>query len=67
MGSERQYPAMVRFRTAVARFSDGWNVVVQFGDEKPQVYDPTFATEAEAEAKAREVSAMFKAKMRIER
>lgn len=45
----------VRIRTGVARFDDGWNVVVEF-DGQRKVYDPTYATEAEAEAKANEVA-----------
>lgn len=49
----------VRVRTGVARFPDGWNVVVEV-DGKRSVYDPTFATEAEAVAKAAEVAAVFR-------
>lgn len=45
-----------QLRIGVARFPDGWNVVSEI-DGGVRVYDPTFATEAEAEAKARELSA----------
>lgn len=38
-------------RVGVAEFNDGWNVVVDWdGDVK--VYDPTYATEAEARGQA---------------
>lgn len=49
----------LRVRTGIARFDDGWNVVVEF-DGARNVYDPTYATEAEAWAKAREVAAVFR-------
>lgn len=56
-----EFPRAVRIRTGIARFPDGWNVVVNVdGDVK--VYDPTFATEAEAEAKAREVARAMRAR-----
>jgi hypothetical protein len=53
----------VRIRTGVARFDDGWNVVIEF-DGRRKVCDPTFTTEAEAEAKAQEVAAELRATMR---
>jgi len=40
-------------RVGIAKFDDGWNVIVDLGG-KVSVYEPTFATEAEAEAKALE-------------
>lgn len=49
-----------RFRTGIRRFPDGWNVVVEI-DGQQRVYDPTFATEAEAEAKATETAAAIRA------
>lgn len=48
-----------RIRVGIARFSDGWNVVAEIDGER-SVYDPTFATEAEAEAKVAEVSAALR-------
>lgn len=36
-----------RVRLGVARFDDGWNVVIEF-DGKRQVYDPTVPTEQDA-------------------
>lgn len=50
---------LARVRTGVAQFDDGWNVVTVI-DGKTKVYDPTFATEEEAEAVAREVAANFR-------
>lgn len=56
---EGSFPRAVRIRTGIAQFDDGWNVVVEFdGDRK--VYDPTFATEAEAEARADELAASLR-------
>lgn len=52
----------LRLRIGVARFPDGWNVVVDCGGQR-EVYDPTFATEAEAEAKARELSANLRRRL----
>jgi hypothetical protein len=43
--------ADVRVRVGVARFDDGWNVIVSC-DGVITVYDPTFPTEAEAQAMA---------------
>ncbi len=54
------FPRFVRIRTGVARFADGWNVVVNF-DGQVSVYDPTYATEAEAETKANELAAGYRA------
>jgi hypothetical protein len=48
-----------RVRVGVARFHDGWNVVVEF-DGKRNVYDPTYATEAEALAKADEAGPVIR-------
>lgn len=45
----------VRVRLGVAKFEDGWNVIADIGGRR-EVYDPTFDTEAEAEAKAHEVA-----------
>lgn len=52
----------LRIRTGVMRFDDGWNVIVRWNDDPPLVYDPTYATEAEAEAKAVEVARMIREK-----
>ena len=49
----------VRVRVGIAPFPDGWNVIVNL-DGEITVYDPTFATEAEAEAKSREVAASLR-------
>jgi hypothetical protein len=50
---------VVRFPDGwVVRFSDGWNVIVDRGGEV-SVYDPTFSTREEAEAKAKDVSAVI--------
>lgn len=48
----------LRVRVGVARFDDGWNVVVSYGGQV-EVYDPTFPTEAEADAKRRELADAF--------
>jgi hypothetical protein len=53
----------IQVRTGIARFSDGWNVVVEI-DGEPTVWDPTFATEAEAEAKRAEMSAYLRRQAR---
>lgn len=45
-----------RVRIGIMRFSDGWNVIVDKGNGI-EVYDPTFATEAEAQAMADKASA----------
>lgn len=45
----------LRIRVGVARFDDGWNVIAEINGRK-EVYDPTYATEAEAEAKAADLS-----------
>jgi hypothetical protein len=50
----------LHLRIRVAQFSDGWNIVVECNG-KPSVYDPTYATEAEAEAQARRLSATLRA------
>jgi hypothetical protein len=52
-------PIRVQVRLGVARFDDGWNVIADIGGKR-QVYDPTFATEAEAEAKAHECAALLR-------
>ena len=56
----------VRALVGVARFDDGWNVIVNIGG-RVEVYDPTFATEVEAEAKAAEVSKSLRALGRRDR
>lgn len=55
-----------RVRTGVARTDDGWHVVVTFGEDDTHLADPPFATEAEAEAAARKVSAAFRASLRAD-
>ena len=50
-------PAAVRVRTAAARFHDAWVVVLAVGDKRA-VLETTYATEAEAKAKATEVAVL---------
>ena len=57
--------SLTRIRVGVGRFSDGWNVIVDKG-EGIETYEPTFATEAEAEAKAKEVSETIRRAMTAE-
>lgn len=52
----------VSVKVGVARFDDGWNVVVDLGGQR-RVYDPTVSTEAEALALASKVSAAFRSAM----
>lgn len=49
----------LRVRVGICAFPDGWNVVVDWDGVK-RVYDPTYADEAEAVAKAREVADAFR-------
>lgn len=53
----------LRLRFGVARFDDGWNVVVEV-DGSRRVYDPTFATEAEALAVSHGLAETIRAAMR---
>lgn len=50
----------LRIRVGVRCYPDGWNVVVEMNG-KQKVYDPTYATEAEAVAKAEEVGRKLRA------
>jgi hypothetical protein len=52
-------PASVHVKIGIARFPDGWNVVVEYNGQ-PRVYDPTFATEAEAEERARDAALVLR-------
>lgn len=45
----------VRQRVGIGKFDDGWNVVIELNGER-LVFNPTYATEAEAEAKAVETA-----------
>lgn len=51
---------VMRVQTGLGLFDDGWRVVQQWthpdGTIEPRVYDPPFATEREAEAKAAEAA-----------
>lgn len=51
---------LLRIRVGIAEFADGWNVVLEHGGQR-RVCDPTFATEAEAEAKAKELASALRA------
>lgn len=58
---EPEVQAMV-ISTGVARFDDGWNVVLRDPSGELLVFDPTFPTEEEAMAKAKEITgALLKA------
>lgn len=54
----------IRLRTGIARFDDGWNVVVEV-DGVRSVYDPTCATEDAAELLATEAAKQIR--WRLER
>lgn len=54
----------MRVRTGIDLYDDGWRVVQEVtnpdGSVEHNVYDPPFATEAEAETKATEAAALFR-------
>lgn len=52
----------LRVRFGVGRFPDGYNVVIEV-DGRPIVFDPTFATEAEAQAASSCAAADFRRDM----
>lgn len=53
-----------RIQVGIARFSDGWNVISKVGEAR-SVYDPTYATEAEAEEAARQIAATLRFNLEV--